>query len=231
MNPPSSPHRPIRSFVRRTGRITPAQVRALAELLPRFSIAPGDTPIDLDTAFGRRAPVTIEIGFGNGEALLALAQAQPERNFLGVEVHRPGIGALLLQLAAHDIRNVRVVEGDATLILAHRIADNALDAVHIFFPDPWPKKRHHKRRLIQPAFIALLRAKLKPGAYLHLATDWQDYAEHVLAAFTEAEGFDNTAGRGHFAARPDYRPLTKFERRGQRLGHAVWDLVFVKSNR
>lgn len=221
------PRRPIRSFVRREGRITDGQKRALAELLPRYGVPAGDTLLDLEALFGRRAPVHVEIGFGNGEALAAMASAHPENNYLGIEVHRPGVGALLQRLEADAIGNVRVIGIDALPVLEQRIPDAVLSAVCIFFPDPWPKLRHHKRRLIQPGFLALLRRKLKVGARLHLATDWEDYARHMLQVLSAAEGFENCAGVGRFAT-PGERPPTKFERRGQRLGHGVWDLVFER---
>lgn len=224
---PVFPHRPIRSFVRREGRITDGQQRALAELLPRHAVPEGDTLIDLQALFGRRAPVHVEIGFGNGEALAAMAGAHPENDYIGIEVHRPGIGALLRRLETDGIGNVRVISVDALQVLAQRIPDESLAAVCIFFPDPWPKKRHHKRRLIQPAFVTLLRRKLKIGATLHLATDWEHYAQHMMHVLSQAEGLENCAGAGRYALAGE-RPPTRFERRGQRLGHGVWDLVFER---
>ena len=225
---PAFPHRTIRSFVRREGRITEGQQRALAELLPRYGVPPGDAPIDLTALFGRNAPVHVEIGFGNGDALAAMASAHPHNDYLGIEVHRPGVGALLRQLDAGSIANVRVISADAVQVLEQRIDDDALSAVCLFFPDPWPKKRHHKRRLVQPEFLALLRRKLKVGTRLHFATDWEDYAQHMLKVLSAAEGFENSAGAGQFAPSPTTRPPTKFERRGQRLGHGVWDLIFER---
>jgi tRNA (guanine-N7-)-methyltransferase len=219
-------HRTIRSFVRREGRITDAQRRALAELLPRYGVEPGEAPLDFVALFGRAAPVHLEIGFGNGEALAAMALARPQNNYLGIEVHRPGVGVLLRRLDTECIANVRVVCSDAKEVLEQRIPDASLDAVYVFFPDPWHKQRHHKRRLVQPEFIALLRRKLKPGGTLHLATDWEDYAQQMLALLSVAEGFENAAGPGQYVSRPETRPLTRFERRGQRLGHGVRDLVF-----
>lgn len=218
-------HRHIRSFVRREGRLTPAQKRALDELWPRYGIDGRNEPLDLPALFGRNAPVVLEIGFGNGEALAELAAAHPENNFLGIEVHRPGVGHLLNLLAARGIANVRVVVADAKEILAARIPDESLAAVHLFFPDPWPKKRHHKRRLLQPDFAQLVRRKLRTGGVIHLATDWQDYAQWMMETLTAAEGFENVAGRGCYGERGE-RPLTRFERRGVRLGHAVRDLRF-----
>ena len=220
--------RPIRSFVRREGRMTTAQQRALEELWPRFGLDSGTAPLDIPAAFGRAAPVVVEIGFGNGESLLAMAAAETDKNFIGVEVHRPGVGQLLMLLAERGIGNVRLVCDDAKEFLQHRVGEDSLAAVHLFFPDPWPKARHHKRRLVQAEFVQLVRRKLRVGGQFHMATDWQHYAEHMLAVMTEAQGYRNDAGVGHYAARPEHRPLTKFERRGQRLGHGVWDLVFYR---
>jgi tRNA (guanine-N7-)-methyltransferase len=219
-------HRAIRSFVRREGRITEAQKRALEELLPRYGIEPGEAQLDLVALFGRIAPVHLEIGFGNGEALAAMALAHPQINYLGIEVHRPGVGVLLRRLDAEGIPNVRVVCADAKEVLEQRIPDSSLNAVYVFFPDPWHKQRHHKRRLVQPEFIALLYRKLLPGGTLHLATDWEDYARQMLAVLSAAEGFENVAGQDLYAPRPEARPQTRFERRGHRLGHGVRDLVF-----
>lgn len=226
MSETNSARRPIRSFVRREGRITPAQTRALAQLLPRHGVAPGDAPLDFAALFGREAPVYLEIGFGNGEALAAMAGAHPENNYLGIEVHRPGVGMLLRGLEAGAVTNVRIICADAREILERRIPDGSLSGVYIFFPDPWPKKRHHKRRLVQPEFVTLLRRKLLVGGLLHLATDWEDYAQQMLAVLSSADGLENTAPAGQFVSRPPARPLTRFERRGHRLGHGVWDLVF-----
>jgi tRNA (guanine-N7-)-methyltransferase len=226
MSVPQKHHRAIRSFVRREGRITEAQRRALNELLPRYGVPEDNVLLDFVTLFGRDTPVHLEIGFGNGEALAAMAAAHPQNNYLGIEVHRPGVGVLLRRLSADSIANVRVISADAKDVLEQRIPDGALDAVSIFFPDPWPKNRHHKRRLVQPVFIELLRRKLKIGGQISLATDWEDYAQHMLAVLSVAVGFENSAGANRFALRPVARPLTKFERRGQRLGHSVWDLMF-----
>ncbi len=220
--------RPIRSFVRREGRMTAAQRRALQELWPRFGLDSGGVPLDLAACFGHVAPVILEIGFGNGESLLAMAAAQPQTNFIGVEVHRPGVGQLLMLLAERGIGNVRLVCDDAKEFLARQVPDASLHGLQLFFPDPWPKARHHKRRLVQPDFVQLVRRKLRVGGRLHMATDWQHYAEHMLAVMTQAPGYRNEAGAGQYAARPGHRPLTKFERRGQRLGHGVWDLVFSR---
>ena len=225
-NQPEQPkHRPIRSFVLRQGRLTPAQQRALDEAMPRFGVAYAPQLLDLAALFGRSESARIiEIGFGMGETTAAIAQAQPERDFLGIEVHTPGVGSLLRHIQAGNLENVRVVQHDAVDVLRHMIPDASLDGVHIFFPDPWHKKRHHKRRLIQADFVALLVGKLKVGGYLHVATDWQEYAEWTLDVLRAEPRLENTAP--DFAPRPDYRPLTKFEQRGLRLGHGVWDLIF-----
>ncbi len=221
-----SRRRPIRSYVRREGRITEAQRRALAELLPRYGIDEGEALLDFSAVFGRRAPVVLEIGFGTGEALAAMAKQHPEQDYLGIEVYRPGVGRLLRRLQAEGIANARVLIGDAGEILARRIPDASLAGVCLFFPDPWPKKRHHKRRLVQPSFAALLCRKLAPGGYIHAATDWQDYAEHMMAVFSQTLLLENAVGPGRYAERPPERPLTRFEQRGQELGHRVWDLIF-----
>ena len=225
-NQPEQPkHRPIRSFVLRQGRLTPAQQRALDEAMPRFGVAYAPQLLDLAALFGRSESARIiEIGFGMGETTAAIAQAQPERDFLGIEVHTPGVGSLLRHIQGRSLENVRVVQHDAVDVLRHMIPDASLDGVHIFFPDPWHKKRHHKRRLIQADFVALLVGKLKVGGYLHVATDWQEYAEWTLDVLRAEPRLENTAS--DYAPRPDYRPLTKFEQRGLRLGHGVWDLIF-----
>jgi tRNA (guanine-N7-)-methyltransferase len=223
---PQKHHRAIRSFVRREGRITEAQKRALEELLPRYGVTPGEAPLDFAALFGRDAPVHVEIGFGNGEALAAMASAHPQNNYLGIEVHRPGVGALLRRLEDEGLANVRVACTDAKELLEQRVADESVSAVYIFFPDPWHKQRHHKRRLIQAAFVALLARKLQPGGLLHLATDWEDYAQHMLAVLAGTAAFENLAQPGAFTPRPESRTLTRFERRGHRLGHGVRDLVF-----
>lgn len=220
--------RRIRSFVRREGRLTPGQQRAMDELFPRFGIPAGEQPLDFDAIFGRHAPRILEIGFGNGESLAEIARNHPQNDYLGIEVHRPGVGRLLLLIEELGLENLRVMSEDAVEILERQIPDESLDALYLFFPDPWHKKRHHKRRQVQPAWAQLVRRRLKPGGRLHLATDWQDYAEHMLAVMNAAEGFRNTSPTGDYVPRPDYRPETKFERRGQRLGHGVWDLIFER---
>jgi len=217
-------HRPIRSFVLRQGRMSVAQTRALENLLPRFGIPYAEAPLDLDQVFGRSAPKILEIGFGMGDSTAKIAQACPQNDYLGIEVHGPGVGSLLNQIENLGLSNLRVIQHDAVEVLQHMIPDATLDGVHIFFPDPWPKKRHHKRRLIQPELVAALCDKLKPGGYLHAATDWQEYAEHILAVFSAEPKLANSAAA--YAPRPEYRPLTKFELRGIKLGHGVWDIVF-----
>ena len=224
---PGTDHpRSIRSFVTRAGRITPAQERALAELWPRYGIAYAPEPLDAAAIFGRDAPRTIEIGFGNGENLLALAVAYPARDFLGIEVHRPGVGRLLLGLDARALTNVRVICYDAVEVLAQQIAAQSVDEILVLFPDPWPKKRHHKRRLIQHPFADLLASRLAPGGVLRLATDWQPYALEMLETLHAVAGLHNLDADGAFVARPPERVPTRFERRGERLGHEVWDLAF-----
>ncbi len=224
------PRRPIRSFVRREGRLTTGQARALEELWPRFGLDPGKSEIDFVETFGRNAPVILEIGFGNGESLAAIAAAHPDNNYMGLEVHRPGVGSLLLRLGEREIENVRVICHDASEVIQKNITDNSLDAIYLFFPDPWPKKKHHKRRLVQPGFVQQLRRKLKVGGKFHMATDWQNYAEHMMAVMSDAEGFTNVAGEEKYSPKPEYRPETKFERRGKKLGHGVWDLVFRRES-
>ncbi|MEN8206339.1 MAG: tRNA (guanosine(46)-N7)-methyltransferase TrmB [Pseudomonadota bacterium] len=221
------PARNIRSFVRREGRITAGQQRALQDLWPRYGLA-ADTPLDLATIFGRNAPCTLEIGFGNGDALATMAGQQPDTDYIGIEVHRPGVGRLLQQLAERKLTNVRVMREDAVQILQTCFPDNSLDHLLLFFPDPWHKKRHHKRRIVQPGFIELLARKIKSGGILHMATDWEDYAGHMLEVMEQSPTFRNCAGSGNYSPRPDYRPVTKFEQRGQRLGHGVWDLLFKR---
>ena len=224
---PTSSHPPIRSFVLRQGRVSNAQRRAVDTLLSVHGIAYAPDALDLEQVFGRRAPTVLEIGFGMGETTARIAQAQPQNNYLGIEVHTPGVGSLLQRIAEDGLANLRLIQHDAVEVLEHMIAAAALAGVHIFFPDPWPKKRHHKRRLIQPGFVALLTSRLAPGAYLHAATDWQEYAEQILAVFAAEPSLANTAPG--FAPRPDYRPLTKFESRGLKLGHGVWDIIFRKT--
>jgi tRNA (guanine-N7-)-methyltransferase len=221
-------HRGVRSFVVRAGRMTVAQDRAWRELWPAIGVTDSDEPIDFETLFGRRAPCTVEIGFGNGESLVALAAAHPDRDYLGIEVHRPGVGHLMLRCEAEHLANVRVVCRDAVEVLRHRISDGSVDELLLYFPDPWHKKRHHKRRIVQPAFVDLVARKLKPGGVLRMATDWQHYAEHMLATASTCAALRNVSPTGDYVPRPDSRPLTKFEQRGHRLGHGTWDLAFRK---
>jgi tRNA (guanine-N7-)-methyltransferase len=220
------PHRSIRSYVLRQGRTTAAQARAREVLAPVYGIPFAPEPLDLERAFGRAAPKVLEIGFGMGETTAAIAAAHPETDYLGVEVHSPGVGSLLNRIEALRLANVRVIQHDAVEVLEHMIAPAVLDGVHLFFPDPWPKKRHHKRRLVQAPFARLLASRMKRGAYLHAATDWEDYAHQILAVLAGEPGLENTAAG--FAPRPESRPQTKFERRGVGLGHRVWDVVFRK---
>ncbi len=220
--------RTIKSFVMRAGRMTEGQQRGLDKGWPRFGLTLEAGPQELDGLFGRSAPRTLEIGFGMGHSLLEMAAAAPQEDFIGIEVHRPGVGALLSGLLAQDLSNVRVYACDALEVLRQCIADASLDRVLLFFPDPWHKARHNKRRIVQPAFAELVRSKLKPGGVLHMATDWQPYAEHMLEVMDMAPGYLNLAGDERFVARPPERPVTKFERRGERLGHGVWDLKFQR---
>ena len=221
---PESPRRPVRSYVLRGGRMGPGQQRALDELGPRFVLPFQETPLDFEQVFGRRAPVVLEIGFGMGDATARIAAAQPDTGFLGVEVHEAGVGALLRRIGELGLANVRIVRHDAVEVLRHMVAPGALAGVHLFFPDPWPKKRHHKRRLVQPPFVRLLAERLAPGGYVHFATDWQPYAEQMLQVLAAEPALANSVA--DYAPRPDRRPLTKFEARGLGLGHGVWDLVF-----
>ncbi len=222
------PSRHIRSFVRRQGRVSPAQLRACETLLPQFGIQYAAQPLDLITAFGRSAPKILEIGFGMGDSTATIALAHPENDYLCLEVHTPGVGNLLKLIEAQSITNIRIIQHDAVEVMRDMIADASLDGVHIFFPDPWHKARHNKRRLIQAPFIAALVQKIKLGGYIHVATDWQDYAEQVLRVLSEETLLENTVA--DYAPRPDYRPLTKFEKRGINLGHGVWDVVFQRIN-
>ena len=214
----------IRSFVRRTGRVTTGQAKAFEDLGPRYLLNYQNAPLDAQAAFGRTAPLILEIGFGMGEATAHIARVRPDDNFLCCEVHEPGVGALLKRLGEHDITNIRILQHDAVEVLEQMLPEGCLDGIHIFFPDPWHKKKHNKRRLIQSAFVAKLTARLKVGGYIHCATDWQPYAEQMLEVLDAEPLLRNTAEG--YAPQPDYRPLTKFENRGLRLGHGVWDVVF-----
>jgi tRNA (guanine-N7-)-methyltransferase len=217
-------HRPIRSFVLRQGRFSPAQQRAYESLLPRFGIAFGAAPLDLIGVFGRTSPKILEIGFGMGETTAAIAKARPRDDFLAIEVHSPGVGSLLKLIEQEKLANVRIIQHDAVEVVAAMIPHASLAGIHVFFPDPWPKKRHHKRRLLKPAFVHDLALRLAPFGYLHVATDWADYADEILATMAAESWLENTTDG--FAPRPAYRPLTKFEARGLKLGHRAWDVMF-----
>ncbi len=223
---PENVRRPVRSFVLRQGRMSPAQQRALDELLPRHGLPFAGAPLDWQHVFGRAAPVVLEIGFGMGATTAEIAAAHPERDFVGIEVHAPGVGSLLRELDRRALANVRVIRHDAVEVVDAMIPPGSLAGIHVFFPDPWPKKRHHKRRLLKPDFVHALALRLAPGGYLHIATDWSDYAEEMLATLGVERLLANTVEG--FAPRPESRPQTKFERRGTRLGHPVFDLVFSR---
>lgn len=220
-------HDHIRSFVLRQGRVSNAQARHHEQDMPRWGIPYAASPLDLDLVFGRTSKLAakiLEIGFGMGETTAAIAAAHPENDYLGIEVHTPGVGSLLKEIAERGLTNVRIIQHDAVEVLRDMIVPGALSGVHIFFPDPWPKKRQQKRRLIQPPMVRLLASRLAPGGYLHCATDWEEYAQQMLEVLSAEPSLENTAEG--FSARPDYRPQTKFESRGLRLGHGVWDVVF-----
>lgn len=216
----------IRSFVTRAGRLSIAQARAIEEVGPRFCLPYQKSLLDIAACFGRAAPTIFEIGFGMGETTATISAEITDKNFIGVEVHTPGVGSLLKQIEERELSNLRLIQHDAVEVLTHMIAPNSLAGIHVFFPDPWHKARHNKRRLIQAPLVALLVSRLMPGGYLHCATDWHEYAEQMLSVLGSEPGLCNTAPG--YAPRPDYRPTTKFENRGLRLGHGVWDLVFTR---
>ena len=220
--------REIKSYVMRAGRMTGGQQRGLDEGWPKFGLLLADGLRDFDQVFGRQAPRTLEIGFGMGQSLLEMAKAAPEQDFIGIEVHRPGVGSLLNSLLTENVTNVRVYSCDALEVLKNCVADASLDRLMLFFPDPWHKSRHHKRRIVQPEFAQLVRSKLKVGGVFHLATDWEQYTEHMLEVLNVAPGFINLSEDQTSVPRPEERPVTKFERRGERLGHGVWDLKFER---
>jgi tRNA (guanine-N7-)-methyltransferase len=220
----TSLHRRIKSFVTRPGRMGSGQIRALKELAPLYALPHQETPPDWDVIFGRQAPRVLEIGFGMGDATAKIAAALPHIDFIACEVHQAGVGSLLQRIDEAQLRNLRILQHDAVEVLWHMIPKCSLHGVHLYFPDPWHKKRHHKRRLVQPAFVADVAQYIAPGGYFHAATDWEPYAQQMLEVFSAEPQFENTATG--FATKPDYRPLTKFEARGLRLGHGVWDLVF-----
>lgn len=223
------PRRQIKTFVLRTGRMTEGQRLAYERLWAHWGVEYQASPVALDSLFSNGQPVIFEIGFGMGHSLVSMAEQNPDTNYLGVEVHTPGVGRLLNEVDRLRLTNVRCYRHDALEVLNHCIVDNSLAGVLLFFPDPWHKKRHHKRRMVQPSFAHLIHKKLVPGGFLHLATDWQDYAAQMLSVMDQASGFRNSAGKGNYSPRPDSRPLTKFEKRGQRLGHGVWDLLYHKT--
>lgn len=222
--------REIKSYVMRAGRMTPGQERGLEQGLPRYGLQLEEGVLQPQKVFGRQAPLTLEIGFGMGQSLLQMATEAPEQDFIGVEVHRPGVGALLNGMLTDSVDNVRIYSCDAIEVLNQCVADESLDRVLLFFPDPWHKSRHHKRRIVQPAFAALVHKKLKQGGVLHMATDWEPYAEHMLEIMNAAPGYKNLSADNTWVPRPAERPVTKFERRGERLGHGVWDLKFTKTS-
>ena len=217
----------IRSFIRRQGRLTPGQEVALDQYWPQYGLEP-ELDYDFSQVFGRQAPLIVEIGFGNGDSLAKMAAANPDHDYIGIEVHKPGVGHLLILLHEQGLTNVRVYCHDAIEILEQKIPDHSLSGLHLFFPDPWHKKKHHKRRIVRPSFVDLLNKKLQVTGYFHAATDWQHYAESMLEVLSASEGLKNTSLTQDYCERPDYRPLTKFEQRGLRLGHGVWDLIFRK---
>ncbi len=218
--------RPIRSYVLREGRLTRGQQRAFETLWPRFGIDFHRRRLDLARLYGNSNPVHLEIGFGNGESIARMAQADPGSNYLGIEVHRPGVGRLLMRIAETGITNLRIIRHDAVEVMDQCLDDGSLEAVYLFFPDPWHKRRHRKRRILQPEFVSRLARVIRPGGLFHAATDWEDYAEYMMSVLTASADFENCAGKGTFAPCPDYRSPTRFEQRGQRLGHGVRELVF-----
>ena len=221
----SPKHRPIRSFVKREGRMTKSQIKALDELLPVYGISQLDQHLNLDDLFPRKSPRFIEIGFGMGASLVQMAQTHTDRDYLGIEVHRPGVGSTLHNMHELALTNLKVINHDAVEVFKHNIPENSIDGVYLFFPDPWHKKKHNKRRILKPDFVHLIHMALKENGFFHMATDWEDYAIQMLEIMSAEKGFRNT--ENGYASRGD-RPETKYERRGQRLGHGVWDLVFKK---
>ncbi len=222
-----SPNR-IRSYIRRQGRATAGQKQALENYWDKYCLDPHQN-YDFISIFGREAPLIVEIGFGNGESLAAMAEANPQFDYIGIEVHKPGVGHLMLLLEQRELNNVRIYHHDAIEILEQRIPNHSLKGIHLFFPDPWQKRRHHKRRIVRPSFVELINKKLESGGYFHAATDWENYAYEMLPVLSVHNGLINASPTNDFCQRPDYRPLTKFEKRGIRLGHGVWDLIFLKS--
>lgn len=220
--------RTIRSFVKRTGRMTESQQRAMDEHWQDLGLTYEQGSLDLAQVFGREAPLVVEVGFGNGDSLVEMAQNEPEKNFIGIEVHEPGVGRLINNVVSLELTNLRAYCHDAVEVFSDCIPDQSIDRMQLFFPDPWHKKRHHKRRIVQPEFVEMVRRKLKIGGVWHMATDWEHYAEQMLEVMSEAPGYQNVAAEGQYVPRPETRPLTKFEQRGERLGHGVWDLMFER---
>ncbi|SEG78895.1 tRNA (guanosine(46)-N7)-methyltransferase TrmB [Marinobacterium lutimaris] len=223
------PMRQVRSFVVRAGRMTEGQERALKENWPLYGLELSGGMLDFRELFGDDRPVILEIGFGMGDSLIEMARQAPEKGFIGIEVHPPGVGRLLSRVREEGLENIRVFGEDAIEVLAQCIPDNSLAGLQLFFPDPWPKKRHHKRRIVQPEFAQTIRKKLAIGGVFHMATDWENYAEHMMEVMSAAEGYRNAAGAGEFSPQPDWRPVTKFQKRGENLGHGVWDLMFERT--
>jgi tRNA (guanine-N7-)-methyltransferase len=228
MTEDQKPMRTVRSFVLRAGRMTEGQQRGLDEAWPELGLDITGGLIEPAAVFGREAPLVLEIGFGMGDSLLQMARQMPEKNYIGIEVHRPGVGRLLNNARTEGLGNIRVYAEDAVEVLAQCIHDGRLDGLQLFFPDPWHKKKHNKRRILQPAFAQAVRRKLKIGGQFHMATDWENYAEHMMEVMSAAEGYRNSAGAGEFSPQPDFRPVTKFQNRGEKLGHGVWDLIFER---
>ena len=220
--------RKIQSFVKREGRLTGGQAKAIEQHWPTMGLEHKNGLLDMAEVFGRVAPIVLEIGFGMGKSLVEMAKNEPDKDFIGIEVHTPGVGACLADAAEQGVTNLRIYDHDAVAVLADCIADNSLTRMQLFFPDPWHKKRHHKRRIVQADFVQKLRAKLAIGGVFHMATDWENYAEHMLEIMSQAEGYINLSSSNDYVPRPEQRPLTKFEQRGHRLGHGVWDLMFKK---
>jgi len=218
----------IKSFVLRQGRLSNAQQKAIDNNWPKFGLEVKDELLDFNQLFGRDAPTIVEIGFGMGKSLAEMAEANPQQNYIGIEVHRPGVGALLKLVEEKGLTNIRVYNHDAIEVLEKCIPENSLAGVYLFFPDPWHKKRHHKRRIVQKEFAEKIAKHLKQGGQFHMATDWENYAEHMMDVMSESSIYRNTSGERQYTPRPEYRPLTKFEARGHRLGHGVWDLIFEK---
>ncbi|QJR81301.1 tRNA (guanosine(46)-N7)-methyltransferase TrmB [Alteromonas pelagimontana] len=218
----------VKSFVKREGRLTNGQTKALEAYWPTMGVEYADAELNFAELYGRSAPVVLEIGFGMGKSLVEMADSDRAKDFFGIEVHRPGVGACLGDAGELGLTNLRAMEHDAVEVLKNMIPDGSLARLQLYFPDPWHKTRHHKRRIVQPEFVQLVRSKLAVGGHFHMATDWEAYAEHMAEVMDQAEGYRNTAEEGHFVPRPDYRPITKFETRGQKLGHGVWDLIYER---